>query len=258
METSCLLQVEKMKNQNNILYFPTIADPNIEEVFNAFLKSQRKRLKPRTYRRYKDVVGLFRHYLNAYGHQELTGSAEVALYERLYLRKNFEFCSIFGPGKILSGLSTFLNYFMIRKVMASEALLRASGTVTKKLVKWLYEREYISKEEATAAMALASQATRELPAAERLARLLYDYTQGHVPRYWTTELDDYFVVEDVQPGVLYLSGLTTEMGTVEVKVPQEITDHCKEGWHINLLLVETRNGWRILETGNVYPHGNGG
>jgi len=246
---------EKMIRQNKILRFPMIASPNVESVFTDFLREQRDRLKPRTYRRYKDVVGLFRHYLNAYGHQELVRSAEISLYERLYLRKNLEFCSIFGPDKILSGLSTFLNYFMIRKVMASEALLRASGTVSKKLVKWLYENEHVEKEEALDALALASEAVRELPAAERLARLLYDYAQGNVPHYWTAELDDYFVVEAIEPGMLFLSGLTADTGMVEVEVPLEITEHCREGWHINLLLVETRTGWRILETGNVYPQG---
>ena len=246
-----------MKIQNKILHFPTIASPNIEDVFADFLNSQKGRLKPRTYRRYEDVMELFRHFLNAYGHQELTGSAETALYEKLYLRKKLEFCSIFGPEKILSGRPTFLNYFMIRKVMASEALLRAAGTVTKKLIRWMQECDLIQKEQALDAIILASEAARELPAAERLARLLYDYTQGHAPRYWTAELDDYFVVESVRPGVLFLSGLTMETGTVEVKVPQEITDHCKVGWHINLLLVETRSGWRILETGNVYPHVSG-
>lgn len=246
-----------MKNLNKILRFPTVANPNVENIFTVFLDEQRERLKPRTYRRYEDVIELFRHFLNAYGHQELDSSAEIALYEKLYLRKKLEFCSIFGPDKVLSGLPTFLNYFMIRKVMASEALLRAAGTVSKKIIRWLLENDYIGEEQAADAILLATEASKELPAAERLARLLYDYTQGHAPRYWTAELDDYFIVEAVRPGILVLIGLTMETGVIEVRVPQEITDHCKVGWHINLLLVETRNGWSILETGNVYPHVSG-
>jgi hypothetical protein len=47
--------------------------------------------------------------------------------------------------------------------------------------------------------------------------------------------------------------LTTETDILEVKVPREVSEHCKVGWQINMLLGETRNGWRILETGNVYP-----
>jgi hypothetical protein len=40
---------------------------------------------------------------------------------------------------------------------------------------------------------------------------------------------------------------------VEVRLPKEITDHCRVGWQVNLLLGKTRNGWSIMETGNVYP-----
>ena len=136
--------------------------------------------------------------------------------------------------------------------MASESLLQGAGTVTKRLIKWLEERGYIEEEQSSRGMRLAAEAARELPAAERLARLLYEYAQNHAPRYWTAELDDYFLIEKVNPGFLILSGLSTS-GIVEVRVPKEITDHCRLGWQINLLLGKTRNGWCILETGNVYP-----
>jgi len=244
--------VNKMKNRNNVLHFPTIAEPNIEDVFARFLKSQQNRLKPKTYRRYEEIIDLLRHCLNGYGYHELDNSSEVALYEKLYFHKNLEFCVIFGPDKVLPSLSNFLNYFMIRKVMASEALLQAAGTVTKKLIKWMEENGYTDPEEARKASEIASEAARELPAAERLARLLYEYAQCHAPRYWTSELDDYFTIDEVQPGILMLTGMSTN-GGVELKVPKEITDHCRVGWQINLLLGKTRNGWCILETGNVYP-----
>lgn len=241
-----------MKNRNNVLHFPKIAEPNIEEVLSAFLKSQQKRLKPRTYRRYAEVIDLLRHSLNGYGFNDLDSSSDVALYEKLYFHKNLDFCIIFGPEKILPALSNFLNYFMIRKVMASEALLQAAGTVSKKLVRWMEEQGYVDAEQAGKACEIAAEAAKELPAAERLARLLYEYSQTHAPRYWTSELDDYFVIDEIQPGVLLLSGVSSG-GSVEVHVPKEITDHCRVGWQVNLLLGMTRNGWSVLETGNVYP-----
>jgi len=242
-----------MKSRSNVLHFPTIAAPNLEDVFARFLKDQQRRLKPRTYRHYEEVIDLLRHCLNGYGYHELDNSSDVALYEKLYFHKNLEFCVIFGPDKILSSLSNFLNYFMIRKVMASEALLQAAGTVTKRFLKWLEDYGYIDREQAMKGSRIAAEAARELPAAERLARLLYDYAQNHAPRYWTSELDDYFTVEEMESGVLSLSGTSTT-DLVEVKVPKEITDHCKLGWQLNLLLGKTRNGWCILETGNVYPN----
>jgi hypothetical protein len=245
--------VKEMKSRSNVLHFPTIAAPNLEDVFARFLRDQQRRLKPRTYRHYEEVIDLLRHCLNGYGYHELDSSSDVALYEKLYFHKNLEFCVIFGPDKILPSLSNFLNYFMIRKVMASEALLQAAGTVTKKLIKWLEDYGYVDREQAEKGSRIAAEAARELPAAERLARLLYDFAQNHAPRYWTSELDDYFTIEEIQSGVLLLSG-TANSNIVEVKVPKEITDHCKLGWQLNLLLGKTRNGWCILETGNVYPN----
>jgi hypothetical protein len=244
--------MKKGQECRKILHFPTLAQPNIEAILAKFLKEQKKRLKPRTYQRYEEVIDLLRHCLNGYGHHELVRSSELTLFEKLYFQKNLEFCAIFGPDKIVSSLHNFLNYFMIRKVVASEALLQASGTVTRKLVRWLEEGEYISKEAASEGDRIAYEAAKELPAAERLARLLYGFAQRYAPRHWTDELDDYFIVEDVQPGLLVLSGPTIS-GTVEVKVPNEISDHCKEGWTVNLLLGKTPQGWCILETGNVYP-----
>lgn len=241
-----------MSESRKILQFPTVADPNIESVFAAFLKDQQKRLKARTFHRYEEVMDLLRHCLNGYGYHELDDPSEIALYERLYFQKSQEFCVIFGPDKILPSISNFLNYFMIRKVMASETLLQVTGTVAKKFIKWLEEQGYIDKEQTVKGMRVASEAARELPAAERLARLVYEYAQSHAPRYWTSELDDYFIIEKVHPGVLFLSGTSTQ-GLVEVRIPKEITDHCRVGWQINLLLGKTRNGWCILETGSVYP-----
>ncbi len=244
---------QKAKARNNVITFPTPANPNIDQILTRFLRDQRERLKPRTFHRYEEVITLFQTSLNLYGYQELPTVGENTLYRRLVDYKDQTFCAIFGPEKIPSGVPTFLSYFMIRKVMASESLLRAAGTVIRRLMKWLVDHEYAPKEEARKAMELAAEASRELPAAERLARLLYDFAQTHPPRTWTDELDDYFVVEDVRPGVLLLSGLTVDTGILEVKVPRVISDHCKVGWQINLLLGETRTGWRILESGNVYP-----
>ena len=242
-----------MRDRKKVLTFPAVAQPSIDEVLSLFLREQQRRLKTRTFHRYEEVVDLLRHCLNGHGYHDLDTSPEIALYEKLYFQKNQEFCTIFGPEKIVPSLGNFLNYFMIRKVMASESLLQASGTVTKKLVKWLEDGRYIDEEQALRGTRLACEAARELPAAERLARLVYEYAQNHAPRYWTAELDDYFVVEKVHPGVLILAG-TSSSGIVEVRVPKEITDHCRVGWQINLLLGKTKNGWCILETGNVYPN----
>jgi len=49
------------------------------------------------------------------------------------------------------------------------------------LALWLEEQEYVDERQVKSACSLASEAARELPAAERLARLLYEYAQSTCP-----------------------------------------------------------------------------
>jgi hypothetical protein len=88
--------------------------------------------------------------LNGYAANSLDKS-QYELWEELFNAegdKHREFCDIFGPEHILPNVGEFLNYFMIRKVMAGQDLLRASGTVTKKLAKWLAAKGYATADEA--------------------------------------------------------------------------------------------------------------
>ena len=54
------------------------------------------------------------------------------------------FCHLFGP----EHLGEFLGYFMVRKMIVGQELLRASGTVTGKFVTWLAARGYIDRDSA--------------------------------------------------------------------------------------------------------------
>ena len=66
------------------------------------------------------------------------------------------------------GLGEFLGYFMVRKVIAGHELLRASGTVTGKLVTLLAARGYIDRDSADHATGRAQDASRDLQVADRL------------------------------------------------------------------------------------------
>jgi len=65
---------------------------------------------------------------------------------------------------------------MIRKVMAGEELLRAAGTVTKKLARWLGDRQLVDTAAAAVAAERAGDAARDLPkeCRRRLLPLLQD------------------------------------------------------------------------------------
>ncbi len=119
-------------------------------VLEEFLAVQRKRLKPRTLLRYEDTIGLLKDHLNGYGHTSLS-KAEAIFFDRCCNSEGSEqreFCQVFGPEKIIENMGDFLGYFMVRKVMAGADFKRSSGTVMKKLSKWLTEKGYISEESA--------------------------------------------------------------------------------------------------------------
>ncbi len=63
-----------------IVDLPRVAEVTIEQVLDEFLADQQKRLKPKTFKQYEDVVGLFKNSMNSYAYQSLTKA------EKPYLR----------------------------------------------------------------------------------------------------------------------------------------------------------------------------
>ncbi len=129
-----------------VLKMPVPAEKPIAAVLDEFLEAQRSRLKPRTYGRYEHVIRLFETSMNWYAHQGLS-AAERALFDDLYDRQgqdHREFCQIFGPEKVPQNVAEFLNYFLPRKVLCGKGLLRAAGTVTRKLTAWLKAKGCVS------------------------------------------------------------------------------------------------------------------
>lgn len=238
--------------------FPAPATPNIEQVLSRFLEDRRKRLKPSTMRKYEDIIGLFQDSMDGYAHQYLDKS-EAALFDSLYNAEgdaHREFCQVFSPEKIPVNVGEFLGYFMPRKVICGKELLKAAGTVMKKLGKWLAEQGYIDDESAANMAGRGQEAAKKLPAAETLAEMLYDYANDHPVSRWTDEIEDYFTVEKVEPGKLYLSSFTAgdepEEDIIVLSLPKRITNMVEVGWDISLFIGKTKKGWQIIETGGVY------
>jgi hypothetical protein len=221
----------------------------IDQVFEEFLADQEARLSPKTYRRYDDIVDLFGSYLERYW----PGRDEEE-YSRI-TKAGGTYCGTFGPEGIIGGLSEFLGYFMPHKVMASKETMKAAGTVTKKLVKWLAERGYVEDAEALeTAEERAREAAHDLPAARELADFLADYVDEHAPEHHSMEIEDHFTVSRTGPGKLWLEPLTSgdrEIGPIPV--PREVSCQCRVGWDISGIAVRTRKGWRLAEVWNVSP-----
>ncbi len=227
------------------------ARPCIADLFAAFLADQRARLAPRTWRRYEAVVELFSDFLDGYGHQSLD-PAERRLWQAVAEHDEHAFVQLFGADKVVDNLGGFLGHFMVHEVAAGEDLLRAAGTVTKKLALWLAEHGYLSVDDARGAAELGGDAARELPRAERLSRLLYDHAlHSAADPAGDREADvveDRLVIERVEPGVLWFEG-----GIGPVEVPEAASALARPGWSLSVVLARRLGRWQLVEAGSVHP-----
>jgi hypothetical protein len=219
-----------------------------------FLEEQRERLKPATYRGYDYAIDLFEAYLDGYAYQYLD-EKNAKRHERLCVEKDMEFSDIFGPQIIdTSMISEFLGDFMVRKVMCGKGSMRTVGTVMRQLMEWLHGKGYMGDEKREDAMETVDALKDDLPKVAELADLISDYAENALVGEHTRTVDGYFTVTRVEPGKLwfrdYLGG-GREMGPVPVS--KKISSLCEAGWTVSLQLGKTGEGWRILQSGCVYP-----
>ena len=231
-----------------------IAMPTISEVLAAYLADERERLKPDTYDLYAQVIELLQAGLDGYAYGSLEDDEREPWEKRLNADddRHREFCEFFGPEHILPNVGEFLDYFMVRKVMASQALLRTSGTVTKKLAKWLEAKGYAGADEAEEAIERGAVAARDLPRAERLTALLYQITSS---RYSPEDddIEDQFEIERVEPGRIWLEVLDGCRQLVPINLPEKATELCRAGWTISGAIRRIGGEWVLVETWSVYP-----
>jgi hypothetical protein len=225
----------------------------IDRALNEFLDDCHSRLSARTVRTYESVIDLLRACLNSYGYQYLSEAEREAFQAAYEAGDEQAFCHLFGAEKIVDSMGEFLGYFMIRKVLASGELLRASGTVMGKLVAWLEEQGELSAEVAHEAQQRARVAVRDLPRAARLAEILFDAVES-APRVNVDRLEDTNYIEDE----LTISRVEPERVWFEddigpVKVPKAASNLARVGWTVSLALGRVRGQWRVVQVGGVYP-----
>jgi len=229
------------------------SDMTIDEVLVQFLADQRERLSERTYRRYEEVIELLRDCLNSYAYQSLDELEHRRWQKEFDSNEDGAFCRLFGPDKIAENLAEFLDYFMVRKVIAGQELLKASGTVTAKLMTWLAQRGYIDETSAEEAGDQARKATRDLPMADRLGMLLHELTDQApavdpddvADKDW---VEDYLEIVDAEPGKIWFSN-----NVGPISVPRKASDLARPGWSVFVTAAKINNRWQLLEVGVVYP-----
>src|SRR5262245_34933890 len=228
--------------------------PTISEVLAEYLRTEKSRLAPKTHARYTDVIGLFTHSLNGYA------ASSLSQFERAHFDKHFdakgdqhrEFCDIFGPDHILKNVGEFLNYFMVRKVIVGADTLQASGTVMKKMAKWLVEQGYAKSDDANLAIEQGSDAARDLPAAEKLSAILYDLTAGrHEPR--DSDIEGRFSITKVEPGRVWLQDEDDGENYGPILLSEKATKLCRVGWTISGAVRKSGNRCVLVEAFQVYP-----
>lgn len=232
-----------------------IANPTISEVMDLFLDEQHARLAPKTYANYDSVIGFFTTSLNNYAYNTLD-RADGEKFDRMYALEgddHREFCEVFGPEHILPNVGEFLDYFMVRKVIVGKGLLRAAGTVTKKLAKWLGEHGYSDSDDVADAVDQGASAARDLPAAEELAFQLDDFAADTNPGGAAETVDDRFMIQRVEPGKIWVEGLVEMDKIVPIKIPRELTGQCKVGWSFSGTVGRFGRTWGLMEVWNVYP-----
>jgi hypothetical protein len=226
---------------------------SIDSVLEQFLAEQRERLSDRTFGRYAEVVALLRHSLDGYAYTALDAQERARWDAEFEVNEDGAFCRLFGPEKIPGHLGEFLNYFMVRKVMAGQELLKASGTVTGKLVRWLAAHGYVDEQAAEDASDRARDGARDLPSAERLGTLLYDIT-SRTPNIDPDQVADEDWVEDhleitnVKPGEIWFEG---DVGPITV--PRKASDLAQPGWSAFVTAAKLSGRWQLIEVGPVYP-----
>jgi hypothetical protein len=226
----------------------------ISEVLAENLRAEKSRLAPKTHVRYTEVIALFTHSLNSYAANSLS-QFERARFDKLFNaegEQHREFCDIFGPEHILENVGEFLNYFMVSKVIVGADTLRASGTVTKKLAKWLVEQECVKSDDADLAIEQGSDAARDLPAAEKLSVILYDLTAGrHAPR--DSDVEGRFSITKIEPGRIWLQDDDDGEDYGPILLTEKATRLCRVGWTISGAVRKSGNRCVLVEAFQVYP-----
>lgn len=231
---------------------PTVAK-TISDVFQEFLEEQSARLKSSTLRKYEDVLFFFKESLNGYAYQCLS-EEETTKFEKYFNASgddHKEFCDIFGPEKILSNVSEFTDYFMVRKVMASKEQMRSVGTVIKKLGKWLEERQYVGARESQEIVGWGTKSSTDLPASEEFREMLEHCTESCLGDDLEI-FEDRFTITSVERGKLYLSPMLSD-GKIVLKLPDHVINSCKEGWTISGEITKKGKSFFLTDVWNVYP-----
>jgi hypothetical protein len=232
-----------------------VTRPTIAIALAQFLSEEEQRRSPRTMAQYYSVIELLQFYLNDYALVP-PDDPDAERFEQLRGTVGDsppEFCTTFGPECIPPHMGEFLGYFMVRKVMASRTLLRATGTVTKRLAAWLAEQGYVDAEAAEWVKERGTEAAQKLPKADELATRLRAFANVWADPDAADQIEDHFQITLVEPGKVWLTGLIDGRECGPIQLPEEVSRLFQVGWRVSDVIGRVGRRWQILDAWNVYP-----
>lgn len=213
-----------------------------DALFAEFLAAQKARLSPKTYARYESIIELYRAYLENYGSDGDGDDGDAPVKSG---RVNV-------AAGVASGFSMFLDYFMPRKVMAGDDVMKAAGTVIKKLERWLVKEGHI-EEDVNVRDSVRSSA-RDLPASQKLWEAFNAWLEGAADEADGDLIEGHFIIRRTEAKQIWLESMLggpAEIGPIPV--PAAIAKACKVGWDVGGAVARTKKGWRLVEVWNVSP-----
>lgn len=217
----------------------------IDESMNLFLKELSDNLSPKTVEKYKYVLGLFHDYLAnyaglSYEEQEDEGIILTAETKELH------------DGQVAS----FLEWFLIRKVIGPKWLMRSSPAIMKAYIKWLDNKGLLAEGSMDDIDEISRNMAKDLPRVEKAAELLYKLCAKNSYRFSDADFDEedymegYGEVRGILEDKLHLDYEGEKIGPIQIT--KEIAKYLKKGDTVNLVVGRKGKLWYPLEVGNVY------
>ncbi len=217
----------------------------VESIKN-FLEETAEKVSNKTFQKYKSVLELFRDYLISYG--------EITCEEN----KDGEFILTANTKELEFGHANgFLGWFLIRKVMGPQWIMKAAPNIIKKYFKWLDSKGLLAEGVIEEVVDTGKQAAKDLPRVDKAADLLFKLCDENSDKFIDIEfngedyMEEYGEVTGILEDKLYLDYEGEKIGPIQIS--KEIAKHLKKGDTVNLAVGKYRKKWYPLEVGNVYP-----
>lgn len=217
-----------MSNLFGVSTSPPIVPQTVGQALDAFLEAERLRLSERTLDRYRNIITLFRIFLENSETQAAPG-----------LHADVEMTAVLAE--------EFVNGFLGRKLARGESTYRTAATVMRRLLRWLDDRLL---EDPPPDDGLDKTST-EVTGAVSVHHLLCYHLEQQPATHAVRHRRDTFSITRVEPGALWLESLTGGEVVGPVSVPSGISQLCRTGWEIGGVVARTFGGWRLMEVSSV-------